>query len=76
MVLIIVFISYKSNIIICSHWKSYGSMFLTYYNDVTKPGAIVILLTHAMLSSLYQSYFFTINLLVRYLFSFIFKFEF
>lgn len=35
---------YKGNIINCTLWKSYGSKFLTYYDDVNSSGAIVIVL--------------------------------
>ncbi|KAI5419047.1 hypothetical protein KIW84_043302 [Lathyrus oleraceus] len=38
----------KGNCINCNLWKIYGSKFLAYYNDPKNNGAIVILLTHAM----------------------------
>ncbi|KAI5392407.1 hypothetical protein KIW84_076988 [Lathyrus oleraceus] len=38
----------KGNCINCNLWEIYGSKFLTYYNDPKNNGAIVILLTHAM----------------------------
>ncbi|KAI5387943.1 hypothetical protein KIW84_073871 [Lathyrus oleraceus] len=38
----------KSNCINCNLWEIYGSKFLAYYNDPKNNGAIVILLTHAM----------------------------
>ncbi|KAI5447932.1 hypothetical protein KIW84_015394 [Lathyrus oleraceus] len=36
------------NCINCNLWEIYGSKFLAYYNDPKNNGAIVILLTHAM----------------------------
>ncbi|KAI5406179.1 hypothetical protein KIW84_052791 [Lathyrus oleraceus] len=38
----------KGNCINCNLWEIYGSNFLAYYNDPKNNGAIVILLTHAM----------------------------
>ncbi|KAI5388333.1 hypothetical protein KIW84_074138 [Lathyrus oleraceus] len=38
----------KGNCINCNLWEIYGSTFLAYYNDPKNNGAIVILLTHAM----------------------------
>ncbi|KAI5385215.1 hypothetical protein KIW84_071990 [Lathyrus oleraceus] len=38
----------KGNCINCNLWETYGSIFLAYYNDPKNNGAIVILLTHAM----------------------------
>ncbi|KAI5392206.1 hypothetical protein KIW84_076841 [Lathyrus oleraceus] len=38
----------KGNCINCNLWEIYGSKFLAYYNDPKNNGAIVILLTHAM----------------------------
>ncbi|XP_050896061.1 uncharacterized protein LOC127102770 [Lathyrus oleraceus] len=38
----------KGNCINCNLWKIYGSTFFAYYNDPKNSGAIVILLTHAM----------------------------
>ncbi|KAI5405834.1 hypothetical protein KIW84_052555 [Lathyrus oleraceus] len=39
----------KGNCINCNLWEIYGSKFLAYYNDTKNNGAILILLTHAML---------------------------
>ncbi|XP_058766859.1 uncharacterized protein LOC131640487 [Vicia villosa] len=39
----------SGDIINCTLWESYGSKFLDYYNDPTNTGAIVIILTHAMI---------------------------
>ncbi|KAI5397775.1 hypothetical protein KIW84_063553 [Lathyrus oleraceus] len=38
----------KGNCINCNLWEIYGSKFLAYYNDPKNNGAIIILLTHAM----------------------------
>ncbi|KAI5410336.1 hypothetical protein KIW84_055726 [Lathyrus oleraceus] len=38
----------KGNCINCNLWEIHGSKFLAYYNDPKNNGAIVILLTHAM----------------------------
>ncbi|KAI5447741.1 hypothetical protein KIW84_015257 [Lathyrus oleraceus] len=38
----------KGNCINCNLWEIYGSKLLAYYNDPKNNGAIVILLTHAM----------------------------
>ncbi|KAI5408467.1 hypothetical protein KIW84_054345 [Lathyrus oleraceus] len=38
----------EGNCINCNLWEIYGSKFLAYYNDPKNNGAIVILLTHAM----------------------------
>lgn len=39
----------SGNLIDCSLWESYGSMFLAYYNDAKNSGGIVIVLTHPMI---------------------------
>ncbi|GAU28074.1 hypothetical protein TSUD_223150 [Trifolium subterraneum] len=39
----------KGNLINCSLWEKYGSKFMNYYNENKKSGAIVIILTHAMI---------------------------
>ncbi|XP_058752823.1 replication protein A 70 kDa DNA-binding subunit C-like [Vicia villosa] len=39
----------SGDIINCTLWESYGTKFLEYYNDPTNTGAIVIILTHAMI---------------------------
>ncbi|XP_058765056.1 replication protein A 70 kDa DNA-binding subunit C-like [Vicia villosa] len=39
----------SGNIVSCTLWESYGSKFLDYYNDPNNSGAIVVILTHAMI---------------------------
>lgn len=42
-------------------WKSYGSKFLSYYNDAKNFGAIISVLTHAMVNDV-QYFFLSVNI--------------
>ncbi|XP_058763379.1 uncharacterized protein LOC131636802 [Vicia villosa] len=39
----------SGNFVNCTLWESYGCKFLDYYNDANNSGAIIIILTHAMI---------------------------
>jgi hypothetical protein len=52
----------------CTFWESYGSKFLNYYNQNKISGAIVIILTHALIKDA-QGQFYLILLLVLARFS-------
>ncbi|XP_058783404.1 uncharacterized protein LOC131658086 [Vicia villosa] len=39
----------RGNIVTCTLWDTYGTRFLNYYNDESNHGAIVIVLTHAII---------------------------
>lgn len=56
------FLLYSGNNINFNIWESYGSKFLSYYNDAANFGAIVNVLTHAMVNDV-QDFFYPLTFL-------------